>query len=309
MATEVKRQKKNFGSEVYAAYKSGKYPFGQNRSNGNVFFDRNTIYSYGYHFKMAIRMQEEGEAPWYLVNADVYSNTTARHQAELRQALRYETTVTIPFSALDRANIAFDTIELVDQQPERLIPYRYKDSKTGEWREGKQHLMGSSVIRAKFWTGSEGKHTYFLSGLDETAKNVWRSFFLSQLPHEVTTVENAYESLKPREVQSAEWNGREVLRQGEWFFVRVNDELAKQCTKFEKLWEKNKPEYLINRDTSRPAQHLVTRKIAMPSGVAVRGTCRHTGGDHKLLKFEKGAWYFAFENTQVAGWGASGRID
>ena len=301
-----------FGSEVYDAYVSGEYPEGKNYSSprDTVYFYGDTIYSYGYHFPMATRMREKDGGVWYLVNGDSYSVTTAKHQSDLRYALRGCTTVIIPFSAIEAANIRKDSIKLVDQEPERYLPYQYKDRTTGELREGKQHLMGSSVIKAEFWTGGGGNEFYFLSGLDDTGREPHRSFFLAQLPMAVETVTEGYDALKPQVVIEAENLGEEVLRQGEWFFIRVSDKMSEFFNQTEKKEGRvTKNDCLVNRDSNRPLRHKATRILTVGDGVFVRGTVRHTEGDHKMLKLEKGKWYMAVENTQLAGWGASGRID
>ena len=310
MQTPKKRQKTVFGQEVYSAFISGEYPKGKNYSNETVFFEGDTIYSYGYHFPMAIKMNG-----FYLVNADVYSNTTSKHQSNLRSALKYHDTVLIPFSALESAGIWKDTIVALDREDEKEIPYEYKDRTTGETRVGHMHLMGSTLFKAtRIDTRNDvSGEFYFLSGLDETGSNPWSAFFLAQLPGEVFTVETAYRMLKPQPVLAAEiMDKKEVLRQGEWFFIPVDDGHNDILNQFEKDGlAKGKGEYafLENRDRRRGGSHIATRLIDYSGEVYVRGTVRHIGGDHKMLKLEPKRWYRAYENTQVAGWGSQGRID
>lgn len=50
---------------------------------GNVFFEGRTIYSYGYHFPMAVFIKDNA----VIINNDSYSNTTSTHQSYVRQAL------------------------------------------------------------------------------------------------------------------------------------------------------------------------------------------------------------------------------
>ena len=42
----------------------------------NVFIEDNVLYSYGYHFPMAMRIKDG----YFIVNKDKYSSTTSRHQ-------------------------------------------------------------------------------------------------------------------------------------------------------------------------------------------------------------------------------------
>lgn len=56
-------------------------------SNGSIFFDRASIYSYGSHFRMAQFVTNEAGEVACLINPDSYSITTAKHQSLVRQAL------------------------------------------------------------------------------------------------------------------------------------------------------------------------------------------------------------------------------
>ncbi len=49
----------------------------------NLFIDGNAIYSYGYHFKIAVR-NDDGT---FWVNPEKYSKSTSRHQSYVRQAI------------------------------------------------------------------------------------------------------------------------------------------------------------------------------------------------------------------------------
>ena len=310
MQTPKKRQKTVFGQEVYSAFSSGEYDFGKNYSNETVFFQGDTIYSYGYHFPMAIKMDN-----YYLVNADTYSNTTSKHQSQLRSELQYETTVLIPFSALDRAGIRKSSIEVFDMEDAKKIPYEYKDRTTGETRVGYRHLMGSTLFKAHRTDvrNNVNEKCYFLSGLDETGRDPWSAFFLAQLPSKVYTVAQAYDILKPDNVRFVEEMGGKVERQGEWFFIPVCDETNKELFELERhdlVEGKGEYAFLENRDRTRRDSHRATRVARIADNeVYVRGTVRHVEGDHKMLKLEPKRWYRAYENTQVAGWGSQGRID
>jgi hypothetical protein len=64
---------------------------GATRGKGsNMFIDGNTIYSYGYHFPIAIRV--EGG---YLWNRNSYSNSTAKHKNHVAHAIGYKTLISL----------------------------------------------------------------------------------------------------------------------------------------------------------------------------------------------------------------------
>lgn len=61
-------------------------------SNGSMFFNSTTIYSYGYHFPIAKRVIKEGRE-YMLFTTRSYSNTTAKHIIYVRRAINHIKTV------------------------------------------------------------------------------------------------------------------------------------------------------------------------------------------------------------------------
>jgi len=61
--------------------------FGTNEKihSKSVFFEKDVLFSYGYHFPLCIRLKNG-----FLVNSDGYSNTTARHKGLVKRGLRTE---------------------------------------------------------------------------------------------------------------------------------------------------------------------------------------------------------------------------
>lgn len=60
--------------------------------NGNLFFEGDTIYSYGYHFWIAHRVKGV-----MLVNCASYSPTTSQHQSDVRQAIYGTDFIRVPY--------------------------------------------------------------------------------------------------------------------------------------------------------------------------------------------------------------------
>jgi hypothetical protein len=72
--------------------------------------------------------------------------------------------------------------------------------------EKRYHRAGCMLIR-------EGKHSY-ICGMDD------ESYFVTKLPKNTTTIDKAFQSLKPKAVQQWEKkNKKQARRQGEWFFL------------------------------------------------------------------------------------------
>jgi len=56
-----------------------------------VFYDEDTIYSYGYHFRIGhINRDPDGNVTHVLMNNSGYSRTTAKHKSQTRYALAME---------------------------------------------------------------------------------------------------------------------------------------------------------------------------------------------------------------------------
>lgn len=86
-------------------------------------YEADAIYSYGSHFQMAKLIRNKDRSPKFvLINGDTFSVSTTRHQGHVRDALRQYAgeipTLIIPFTALDRAGIIRESIEILDTKGE-----------------------------------------------------------------------------------------------------------------------------------------------------------------------------------------------
>jgi len=81
------------------------------------------------------------------------------------------------------------------------------------------HTAESAIIRIQGPINPklrpDSRSYYVLLGFDD------RSYFASVLPYPVASVAEAFSALKPYAVREAEKLGLTVLRQGEWFFIKV----------------------------------------------------------------------------------------
>jgi hypothetical protein len=93
----------------------------------NVWFEDDTLYSYGRHFPLAhfLPAGRYRTRPLFLLNGDRFSNSTTRHQSDARGAVqpaadRFGADVIIlPFSALDAARVDMATIRPLEVRPDR----------------------------------------------------------------------------------------------------------------------------------------------------------------------------------------------
>jgi hypothetical protein len=91
-----------------------------------------------------------------------------------------------------------------------FIPDSWNESKAEDrFVSGSWHVLGASLIK--------NENRLFLASLDEG------SYFLAELKGSPKTVEDAFLSMQPDVVTKAVVDGKEVKRQGEWFFIKVSD--------------------------------------------------------------------------------------
>jgi len=300
---------------------------------GHLCADDDAVYSYGHHFPLAT-LCENG----FLLNGERYSSTTSSHQSLTRSVclkacggngLKF---AVIPFTVLNSAGLSpARKIEIVDKTEDQYRDVEYTD-RDGEKRVRQEHLLGGSVISYSV--------RHFLSSNDPTA--TWgNGYFLTELAEPVKTVEEALESLKPNVVrqlenrlEDSETSLDSILRQGEWFFVKVDQrsfvESVKFCkgiTTMEKIALRNG--HLPSGDSAAP-HHRATRLICVGNGQGdyfganeerqagyriapgfyCRGTIRHDNREHRMLKLGNGrGWYQAMRNRQVRSWSYDGRVD
>ena len=198
-----------------------------------------------------------GAPRWMLLNGDRYSVTTSRHQGMIRDVIRFANvklgldldTMIVPFRALEGAQIDRASIEMLEVRADRAETILHKigcepkdingveapdiryvrgnrgstrvaicDRETGTWSwKEERHRLGDSLFIAH----SHGRRRRFLSSFDDQEARTL--YFLCELPRtsKATTVEQAYEDLKPPSVKIAEQAGLEVTRQGDIFAIPV----------------------------------------------------------------------------------------
>ncbi|RLC49265.1 MAG: hypothetical protein DRH57_00150 [Candidatus Cloacimonadota bacterium] len=133
-----------------------------------------------------------------------------------------------------------------------------------------------------------------LAGFDE------RSYYCSLLPSGACTVKEAFEILKPEPVKRAEAEGKQVLRQGEWFFVKVADdpkEIGLRNKDFKKSW----------LPCRKGGSRHWCRLLYKDEKIYATGLVRHEGREHRALKLD--GIYQAYYNTAIMSVSADSRVD
>lgn len=290
-------------------YEDGKTP------NGNLFFEKEILYSYGYHFPLAVDL-----GGLYVLNGDRYSATTStKHQSPLFRLVPNSMRVEIPFSALAsmmtakgkriyaQSDVAKEVMKfnVIDWENDRYLDTG-RLNKQGE--PIMDHVLGGSLF--------EYEGSYFVTGMDLSGVDPRGMFFLTEIATEQiekfgepTSMVEAMELLKPDEIKKAEEDGCEVYRQGEHFFIEVSDEHFK-------VGDVQKPYMIKNMAEDREDRHYASEGFMMDGMQFVRGIVKHMERQHRMLKLYKEGtkakdrkWFVQHESVQANSWSASGNVD
>lgn len=264
--------------------------------SGNVFFEGDTLYSYGHHFILATKCKNG-----YLLNGDTYSNSTSTHQSYTRGNAPDNSPI-IPFSAIramfDQRKIdvykrekGLAKIEILDVTSDTFETI-WRTNAEGKRYEAQIHHLGASLIKYR------NKH--YISSIDNGSKR--STFFLCQLEGKPLTVAEAYRDLASNltNEEYEQYLDGEIKRQGEYFMIPVyvkTRELMKQAKK-----------QIKNYDLSKGVgnAHIATEAIKTSIGVFIRKTLRHR--QHKMISLGN-TWHQVIKNTAKQSWSASGNVD
>jgi hypothetical protein len=206
----------------------------------------------------------------------------------------------IPFSVFTEAGLNLTNIQILDRGPEKEVTRT--ETKTVKDKEVKfdvkVHFTGASLFKVDGRT--------FLFDLDQREiKHKIFNAFLVELTNEVSTVADAYQSLKPQAVVDAEKAGLEVLRQGEWFFIPVAREFTPVKAR-DNRWDKKQFEPLELRAGNNRPNHA--QKYAREDKQNyVTGLVEHQGREHAGLMLK--GWYMPVPNTSVQSFTLTGDVD
>lgn len=239
------------------------------RESSSIIMRGDTLYHYGTHFPLALVIRHpNGRARIVLLNGDQWSSagfgpTTTSRQFQVRDVVNREIagtriqTLTVPFSALEAADIVKSSIKPLEVREDRWVrtDTAYATDElpssvyTDDWDESRyvynhgdgprrlpveqredgkwivpefRHWLADSLFSAnvKAWDRNTGETTERRAKfLSSFDYNEESSpYFMCELPRtSARTVDEALEALKPKAVKDAMSNGVDVLRQGDVF--------------------------------------------------------------------------------------------
>lgn len=199
-----------------------------------VFPRGDSIFSYGNHFEMARMIREKnGDRSYWLMNGNTFSVSTSRHQSLVRGAIGRTNVpvLTIPFAALDEAQVVRDSIKILEVTPDWFeTTDHWHDTMPGgaHWDYEKRVLPGSGGyqhIDTGEWipNGTErDKRVAEIVGRHDYKVETWNQWWDRK-----SAVHNKWREL-PRVMKNT---GRKTLcissKSGlEWELVDVEGELA-----------------------------------------------------------------------------------
>lgn len=245
---------------------------------------------------MAIRQANNGKLNWV-------------GGAQKIQEILSDVMPMVPFRLFKDAQLDINSFHVIDKAPDEMID-------VGRRRNGKNvltHYTGAMVFKIEVnprSRGIQGKSArYFLFDIDRNdlaLKNF--NAFLSELRRPVTSIADAYDSLKPDEVRNAErFMKRPCERQGEWFFIPVQGRFKRktESTTWSGARRRGRHPFVeacLQSKGNRP--HYV--QFLSEEGY-VTGKVRHGGHEHKPIILK--GWHKPVPNAAVESFKISGAID
>ena len=225
-----------------------------------------------------------------LVNGARLNWPAAGHQGDLLRALEEARSSfgVVPFHSItaawtdgevrdwDQAPIPLKDLQrevgiVVPSSGERWREVTERD-KHGKAETRQVHTLGDSVVRVH--------HRYYLSAVDETGAGSGM-YFLAELSTDrpPSTLEEAFDLLKPEAVREAEARGANVRRQGEWFAIPTKLLTSELMRDVERGVAVHRERHVLGKDGHHELEEAVIYRAGPRKGeVYARGVLKHTAG-------------------------------
>jgi len=205
----------------------------------------------------------------------------------------------LPFSAFIQAGLKVTNTRILDQGGAETVKRQTGQNRDKSLKFQDVHFTGASL----FQNGT----AQFLFDIDrlEIEHGVFNPFIV-ELPRQVSTIAEAYDSLIPLEVRTAQAEGKTVLRQGEHFFIKVAEASAYKADKSPRDSDWNDG-YIEGRMSAQGNRDHVATRFNAKSGL-VSGFVKHQGREHIDTDLTSG-WFKPVPNTAVKAFTISGDID
>ena len=265
--------------------------------------------------QLAVRLKDGS----ILTNGARFGNPIDRHQRKIISALEKSPSRfgVVPFHSItaawtdgtvddwSRAPFGISDLQkevsvIVPSGGEKWKPVQMKD-KHGQLHRRFIHTLGDSVLRVK--------DRFYLSGVDETGIGSGMYFFAELATKQApSTLEAAYDMLKPKLVREAEGRGQSVLRQGEWFAIPTQVLTSELMRDVDRGIAAYRQRHVLGKDGHHELEEAVLYKAGERKGqVYARGVLRHTKDEHTDLDLDTVRWYLVVHNVVGASYTLSGK--
>lgn len=215
----------------------------------------------------------------------------------------------VPFTVFIEANLNLGNLIMLERGTEETITRKVPNPKFKKWNdkntepeflEETAHFTGSSLFSI------DGRTFLFDIDRREIQHKIFNAF-LAEIPDTTAkTVKDAYESLKPVDVKTAESKGLKVLRQGEWFFIPVDGEFEAVKARSDR-WDKKEFEPLQLRAGQNSPNNAHRYAVLKDGSHVVSGYVEHSGREHAKLILK--GWFKAVPNTATRSFTITGDVD
>ena len=267
------------------------FPLAARLTDGRLLVNGNRVFWPEARYQTDLLRQVEGSGPEFGV-VPFDSITAAWTGASVR--------------SWDKAPFSVDTVRrrvriTVPSQGEQWRTVKERDQK-GIVRTRQVHTLGESVVRIK--------DRYYLSTVDETARQSDTYFLIELLTGRApASFAEAVDLLKPDAVREAEAQGRDVVRQGEWFAIATQMPTSVLMGAVERGMAVFKENHVLGRDGHHKLGQAVIFKVGPRKGdVYARGSMEHTEGDHGDLNLGF-QWHRIVHNVQGQAYNLVGAFD
>lgn len=200
----------------------------------------------------------------------------------------------LPFNTFNQTGLKVMNTKIIDQTGSEVVKRETKRDKKDNPIFEDVHFTGASLFQ------NESKCFLFDIDREEIKHGIFNPFIV-ELPKNVETIKDAYESLIPNEVKMALKENKQVLRQGEYFFIKM---LSKDALKPDTNGREGYKTARLQAQGNRPHEaSLFNEKTGLVSGFV-----KHWGREHKDLDLSMG-WFLAVPNTAARSFTLTGDID
>jgi len=231
----------------------------------------------------------------------------------------------VPFGVFKEAKLDLSKFILIERGPEETLPLTRevpKKDKKGQtiYKKDGYGVEMEVIADPRHFTGAclfkiQGEVYLFDVDRNELAHNIVNPFLVNIADSKVKTINDAYESLKPKAVKDAEKSKLNVKRQGEWFFIptKIDESFVSKNYKYveqRNFTSKNEftrilPELILRAGPNRPNRAQLG--FEANATVYVKGKISHSGREHKDLNLTQ--WHVAIPNTATKSWTVTGDVD